>query len=187
MILDVFQQVPSEAWVGLAGVVFGSLLTTFGVSLTNKANLKHLKQQLEHEEKLVSRRAKKERLEELYVLVSHWGNVFFGNFLTLSLVMKGQIDYNSYLDEINASTKRDIDFNRIGMIVDIYGAELEEAYQAILDIRDEINNIELAHKEDYKHGKPGVKYLEPAANAQLKLGKACDNLKALVSTVARDV
>jgi hypothetical protein len=43
---------PAEAWVGLLGVLFGSLLTTLSVWLTNRSNRKHLKIQLEHEEHL---------------------------------------------------------------------------------------------------------------------------------------
>ena len=97
---DAFQSAPSEAWIGLAGVLFGSLLTTFGVWLTNRANARQIKQQLEHEEKLNNKRIAKERLEELYVLVCGWLNNFFGYYMSLSLVMKGEITYNQYLDLI---------------------------------------------------------------------------------------
>ncbi|MFP7634286.1 hypothetical protein ACLIMJ_25150 [Pseudomonas veronii] len=184
--LEMLKDVPFAAWIGLAGVVFGSLLTTFGVSLTNRANLKRLEQQLAHEEKLVSRRERKERLEELYILICHWNNAFFGNYLSLSLVMKGQIDYNKYLDEIRESPAKKVDYNRISMIIDIYGAELQEPYAAILKIRDEINDIEFAHKKAYLSGQPGKLYLEPAGKAQMKLGKACDDLKILISVAARE-
>jgi len=73
------------------------------------------------------------------------------------------------------------------MIIDIYGADLQEAYAAILKIRDEINDIERSHKKAYKSGRPGNLYLDPAGKAQLKLGKACDDLKVLISVAARDI
>jgi len=70
-ILQAIQNAPAEAWVGLLGVLFGSLLTTFGVWLTNRANAKQIKAQLEHDERLHRQRLTKERLEELYILVCH--------------------------------------------------------------------------------------------------------------------
>lgn len=185
MVVEMLQTVPSEAWVGLAGVVFGSLLTTLGVSLTNRANLKQVRQQLGHQEKLVNSRVKKERLEELYILICQWNSVFFGNYLRLSLVMKGQTDYNDYLDYINSSGLKGVDFNRINMIIDIYGGELSEAYLEVLKVRDEINNIESLHKSSYLKGQPGNLFLEPAGKAHLKLSNACDKLKVLISDAAR--
>jgi len=100
--------------------------------------------------------------------------------------MKGQIDYNKYLDEIRESPAKKVDYNRISMIIDIYCAELQEPYAAILKIRDEINDIEFAHKKAYLSGQPGKLYLEPAGKAQMKLGKACDDLKILISVAARE-
>ena len=185
MVLEMLQTVTSEAWVGLAGVLFGSLLTTLSVWLTNRANFKQLQQQLVHEEKLASGRVKKERLEELYILICHWNNIFFGNHLQLTLVMRGKLSYNEYLDNIISSGSQSVDFNRISMIIDIYGGEFKEAYLKVLGIRDEINDIESLHKKSYLKGQPGNLFLKPAGDAQLKLAKACDELKVLVSDAAR--
>ena len=99
-ILELISKVPSEAWVGLLGVIVGAVLSIFGVWLTNRSNIKQLKIQLNHEKFTKETEIKRERLEELYILVSQWLNVMFGHSLKLSLVMRGDIDYNQYLDQV---------------------------------------------------------------------------------------
>lgn len=184
MIVDWVATMPSEAW-GLFGAVIGSLFTVIGVSLTNRANLKQLVKRLDHEERITHGKAKKERLEELYILVCKWSHAFFGNFLHLSLVMKGQIDYNEYLDYINSSGVKGVDFDRIKMIIDIYAVELESSFSEIIKVREEINDIEALHKSSYLQGQSGSSFLQPASNAQLKLGKVCEEFKIKVSEAAR--
>ena len=150
--LEVLMNTPVEVWVGLTGIIFGSLLTTFGVWLTNRANAKLLKLQLIHQEKTHHQKVAKERLEELYVLICHWSNRFFDNFLNLRLVMEGVTDYNQYLDSIiyNENSPK-TDFSRIEMILGIYGVHLTHAYNVVLKERDLINKIEAEHKSSYKN------------------------------------
>src|SRR5690606_20540965 len=159
--------ISSEALVGLAGVIFGSLLTTLGVWLTNRANRRHLKIQLAHEERLVRQRVAKERLEELYVLVCHWLQGLFENHLHLMLVMKGSTDYNKYLDSVLAMKSRDI--SRLEMIIDVYGESVQPSYAAVLKARTSVNEIAAAHKEAYLRGEPGVRFIDPFTRAQVEL------------------
>lgn len=183
---SVLENTPSEAWVGLAGVLFGSLLTTFGVWLTNRANTKQLKQQLEHDEKLSSQRIAKERLEELYVLVCRWLNVLFGNYLNLTLVMKDEIDYNQYLDTFLKSENKNFDFSRLEMIIGIYGVELKELYEQAIQARSLVNTIVAEHKAAYKRGESGLRFLEPFTSAQIQLEDACERLKLAIANSARN-
>ncbi len=185
MMLEVIKSASSEAWVGLAGVLFGALLTTFSVWLTNKANFRNLKEQLRHGEKLNNSKQRKERLEELYILISHWNNLFFSHYLNLTLVMRGQIDYNQYLDAINSSDNKGIDFSRIEMIIDVYGAEFSDAYKKVIKVRERINAINASHKRAYLNGSSGEDFLDVAADAQIALGNACDILKLQIAEAAR--
>lgn len=179
---------PSEAWLGLLGVVFGSLLTTFGVWLTNRANRGQLRLQLEHEERIQRQRLAKERLEELYVLVCHWCNAMFGDNVHLQLVMKGHIDYNQYLDTvINTKSSDAADFSRLEMIVGIYGGQVQAAYDATLKVREKLNDIKADHKAAYRRGESGQAFLKPFSDVQLEFIKASDVLKAEITRTAREV
>lgn len=185
MIAEIVAKVSSEAWVGLSGVIFGSLLTTLGVWLTNSSNTKRLAQQLAHEERVNAQKIQKERLEELYILISHWANMFFGHYLQLALVMKGHIDYNQYNETISERKSEKVDFNRVTMIIDIYGAQLQSYYESILLARDAYNEIEALHKRAYLDGQPGHRFVTPAGDAQLKIAKACEELKMAIAKAAR--
>ncbi|MDF1483481.1 hypothetical protein [Extensimonas sp. H3M7-6] len=185
-LLQVLAKAPSEAWVGLLGVVFGSLLTTLGVWLTNRANAKQLKVQLVHEERVQNQRVSKERLEELYVLVCRWLNGMFSNYLHLTLVMKGECDYNAYLDAvIKASADRPVDFSRIEMIIGIYGAEIRQAYDQVIEARTRVNSLISDHKQAYLQGKPGTPFLGPFTSVQVVLEQDCEALKEAIARAAR--
>lgn len=178
---------PAEAWVGLLGVLFGSLLTTLSVWLTNRSNRKHLKIQLEHEERLHRQRLSRERLEELYILVSHWVNKMFSNYLNLSLVMQGHTDYNQYLDSISGDKSSDkYDFSRLEMIVGIYGDPIQPTYDAAIAAREKFNLVVAAHKDAYKRGESGELFLNPLADAQNKFIVAGDALKDCIAKTARN-
>jgi len=185
VITEIVAKASSEAWVGLSGVLFGSLLTTFGVWLTNNANAKRQMQQLAHEERLSSQKIKKERLEELYILVCHWGNLFFSQYMSLQLVMDGHTTYNDYLEDIGTKDLGGFDFSRIEMIIDIYGTQLGPAYEEVKAARSIINEVNAAHKFAYKRGQPADMFKGPASNAQMEFGDACDELKRVISEAAR--
>ena len=186
-ILNALMNVPVDVWVGLTGIIFGSLLTTFGVWLTNRANAKLLKQQLLHQEKIQNQQIIKERFEELYILVCHWLNSFFSNYLHLRLVMEGKTDYNQYLDSIiKHENSANTNFSRIEMIIGIYGIQLRRQYEAVIAARTLLNEISLEHKISYKKGDPGHVYLESFTTAQLALEDACENLKTAISDAARN-
>ncbi|MDO9619422.1 MAG: hypothetical protein Q7J43_17280 [Pseudomonas sp.] len=178
---------PSGAWVGLLGVIFGSLLTTLGVWLTNSSNRKQLKLQLEHEKRLQSQQLAKDRLEELYILVCHWQNGMFSNYLNLTLVMQGHTDYNQYLDTlISEKPSNRIDFSRLEMIIGIYGEQVQAAYGVTLKMREHINAIEAEYKSAYRRGESGDIFLKPFSDAQLEFGAACDALKDEIALAARE-
>jgi len=187
-LIELVAKVPSEAWIGLIGAVVGAVLSLLGSWLTSLSSIKQLKLQLSHQERVEHERAKQERLEELYMLIGHWSNEIFGKYLYLTLVMKGQNDYNNYLNYIieNSSNFKH-DFNRIEMIVDLYGNELKEDYLNIIAIRDRWNKIESEHKKAYKSGEiEATRFLKPSADVQLEIGKAVDDFRKKIAKVVRN-
>jgi len=171
-LLQNLSSAPSEAWVGLIGVIIGALLSTFGVWLTNRTSLKQLKIQLSHQKEEDKISIKRERLEELYILTDKWLGGFTNQFLRLTLVMNGKIDYNQYLDTVVKEGKSSqVAFERLKMILDIYGQEVKDDFKSIFDCRDEINNIISKHKERYRDGVNDSSYLEPFTTKSLEIVK----------------
>ena len=167
---DFLAKAPAEAWLALSGVILGSLLTTLGVWLTNRSSERSTKLRLVHQEKLAHEKNRKEKLEELYVLSSHWLTNLFANSLHLSFVMKGKITYNEYMDlSIKSSTNREHDFSRLEMIVGIYGQSLKETYDDVLEARSRVNRIAADHKAAYEKGQSGERFLETFTSAQIEL------------------
>ena len=186
-ILTLLSKAPSEAWVGLLGVLIGAVISIVGVWLANRSNIEQLKIQLEHQKQTNDILLKKEKLEELYILVDKWlGGVFF-HYLNLTMVMRGEIDYNQYLDMVKKDGKeKTVDFTRLSMIVDIYGHELQTSYKKIMDARDELNKVSIAHKRAYKAGDfEGETYLKPYTTAQIKLEKLTELFKKEIAAHAK--
>ncbi len=181
--MDVISKVSPEAWAGLAGVVVGSLISILGTWLTNRASLNQLQTQLKHERDSKEQDLHRERLEELYTLVSSWLNVMASYYLSLSRVMQGKISYNNHLDLfIKNQDQPKYDFNRLEMIMDVYAHQLKPQYQKIIDARAELNEIERLHKLGYSEGDiNGAKYLKPYTQAQLKIEKLGEELKTLIA------
>lgn len=180
------EKVPPEAWVGLAGVLLGSLLTTLGVWLTNRANARQIRMRLVHEECLRKQRVEKERLEELYILVCYWLHGLFARSLHLTYVMKDQFDYNQYLDSISSLDDSKSDFSRMEMIIDIYGSSVRAFYELVIESRSAVNRIEAQYKKAYLQGESGLEFLEPLTAAQLELEERGGDLKTEIAGIARN-
>ena len=183
---ELLAKAPSEAWVGLIGAIIGAALSLLGSWLHSKSSIKQLRIQLEHEERVQNQNVKTERFEELYILLGHWLSGFFSNYLNLTLVMKGEIDYNEYLDKVIANGERQgFDFNRIEMIIDIYGKELRPAYEKLLEARTKRNDIEFEHKAAYKAGElEARRFIKPFSDAQIKLEELTEALRKKVAEAA---
>jgi len=181
-ILDIFAKIKPEAWVGLIGVTIGAFISIFGVWLTNRSSIKHLLIQLNNQKSIKATEVKREKLEELYVLVDKWLNAMAGKYLMLSLVMEGQIDYSQYLDQVVEDGEiQNLNFSRLEMIVDIYCHDLELDYQKLMSARDDLGDITSAHKSAYKSGDiDGKKYLVP-------YNLAMKNLEILGSSFKKEV
>lgn len=185
-LFELLAKAPSEAWVGLIGAIVGAAIGLFGSWLTSKSSIKQLRVQLEHEERVHTQNVKRERFEELYILLGHWLNAIFSKYLHLTLVMKGEIDYNQYLDTIiENGEKQSFDFQRIEMIINIYGKELRPAYENVLDARTKRNDIESKHKAAYRAGEfEAGRFLKRFSAAQLELEDLTEILRKQVADAA---
>ncbi len=170
--------------MAVIGVIVGAVLSLFGAWLTMRSNLQQAKLKFEYDKKVSQGNLRRERLEELYILVCHWSNEFFADYMALGLVMDGHQSYNEYLDDFN-SRQRSHDFSRIEMIVDVYGQALTDEYQSVIVARSRINEIRHLHKCAYKCGETGERYKKPAADAQLLMGQALDQLKLAIAAEAK--
>lgn len=184
--MEVLSKVPPEAWIGLAGVAIGSALSILGTWLTNRASLERLNTQLRHERESANRDLHRAKLEELYTLVGAWLNSMAGYYLSLSMVMQGKISYNDHLD---VSTKGNIgksyDFNRMEMIVDVYGHDVKCEYKKVMKLRGELNSLANDFKKSYENGNlEGEKYLNPFVNLQIQIERATKELQARIATCA---
>ena len=87
----------------------------------------------------------------------------------------------------NYSEEKTFDFSRLGMIVDIYGHELQPLYEKIMKAREELNKISIAHKRAYKAGDfDGESYLEPYSKAQIKLEELTESFKKEIADHAKN-
>jgi len=94
---------------------------------------------------------KKERLEELYILLDHWSSSFSIHGSNLLSVMNNDITYNQYLDLLS-NKKNNFEFHRIKMLVNIYAKELDVYYQEVLDTSGKANKIQTKFKFEYENG-----------------------------------
>jgi len=177
---------PDTIYIGI-GAVLGASISIFGVWLNNRSSIKQLLIQHNNDKRVRASELKREKLEELYVLVDKWLNAMGGQYLMLSIVMEGKIDYNEYLDQvIEKGEKQSLDFSRFQMIVDMYCNEIQSCYQKLMTARDDINTIISAHKVAYKAGDiDGEKYVAPYTFAMKNLEKLGSSFKKEIAEHAK--
>lgn len=126
---------------------------------------------------------RREKAEELYLLLESWSNAFFSRNSMLILVMKNEITYNDYLDNfIEEGKKRNVNYKRIDMLINLYFKSLLPHYLEILKQRDIIADIESIHKKEYKKGNiNGQKFIKLFNDETIKLHNLIDDFKKEVA------
>lgn len=180
--LDALKTIDSRTWIGI--IAAGSALC--GVVLANVTNIYTMRERIRSENDRDRTKRRQEKLEELYLLLGKWANTFSTGFLKLSLVLKGHIDYNKYLDMvIEDGEKIDLDYGRIEMIINIYAREIKDEYNSVQECRSLVNDLMERHKAEYKAGIiDGEKYLAPMTDAHLVLQKSIDELREKLAILA---
>jgi hypothetical protein len=188
MFIGFLGAVPSEAWVALFGVILGAGLSIFGVSLTNKSNIKSLSIQLENQKSTERSRLHRERLEELYVLVGNWSTGFMTMGLSILQVMAGRISYNDHLDLLIEDNKsKSFEFSRIRMIVDIYGSDFNEHFDELIKMRETSNDVITDFKIAHNNGRNGKIFIDPFIISQNNFETASENLRREIASLARQI
>ena len=163
---------------GLIGVIIGALISLVGVVISNRAGIKQLQLQLSHEKEREQSNIKKQRLEELHVLVTHWLTSLFSYYLNTRSFIEGKFDY--------VGTEQKAELQRIESIIDIYSPELRPPYDEVIDARTNMNSIALMHRREYDQGvNEGEKFLKSFDQASADIDKYGESLKAEIAQLAR--
>lgn len=177
------------ALVTLATAAITGGVALIGVHLTNRATSDRNDLQIKHGVEQKKKDQLLEKAEELYQLVDQWMNTFSTHFLHLVPVMKGQINYNDYLDTIISYGKEQkANFIRLEMLLHIYFPELSSTYEDVLEQRDVLNKVIASHKRAYKQGDlDGNRFIEPLTNAALEIDRRGEILKTAIAEIARRI
>lgn len=181
------QSVKAEAWFTLLGVIAGSGFTILGVYLTNRANLKNLRVQLGHEEKRHRAEVRRERLEELYSLLSEWNKVMVSHFLEAKLALEGHVDYNQYLDRLILLEKPKGNLERMELIANAYAVEHAPVLNEARKFRDAASGLMQEFKAAYRRGETGDRFVEPCRELMLAFNERCELLQAGIAEELRNI
>lgn len=84
---------------------------------------------------------KREKLEELYIEIENWYNSAFSTFsLYFSLVFRGEIDWNGYLDLVIEEDKKG-DHKKSTIILYLYFEELEKDFNRVKEAVIDVNSF----------------------------------------------
>lgn len=176
-ITALFLSVPSQAWIALVTAILTSIITLLGVWLTNWASYKRLKLQLEHDRDIKREELIRDRLEELYTASKKYLNTLCSYYLPYRQVMKGELTFNQALEvTIQTGEKVSYDPGRVTMLIHMYFPEIQPAFDEIMQVRDELNEVLFGYKEQYKQGDTdGREWLLAFQPLLELLSKLCDN------------
>lgn len=135
----------------------------------------------------------RQKAEELYRAFERYDHVLGGHFLPYFSVLRGEQDYNSFLDEQLKRNSKETGskqaLSETQMLIGIYFPRLEASLSEYLKCRDELNSFLLLHKRKYKANALGEdifkNWVEPFSDNFLVLGKRSDKLKLSIVSEAR--
>lgn len=178
-----------QALIAFIGVLVGSVFTILGIWITNRANLKRLEIQLKHAKETNKENLMRDRLEELYILSDKYFNTLVSHQLPLRIVMRGEMSFNDALDlHIEWGKEKKFDYQRLDMIIEMYFNELQEPYNEVLKIRDELNNISEGYKNQYKTGDyDGKRWLDLFQPKLEQLTQETENFRKKLTELTKNV
>lgn len=159
--------------------VLGAAIALVTIYLTDRSNTRRLKLQFDLERESKEKQFIRDKLEELYLLHEAWLNALATSYLPILNVIKGEITYNQALDMFIENNKdRQVDFKRLQMLIDLYFPAIKPAFEKLSAARDRTNEIQRAHKREYKRGNTdGSAYVVPFIEAQKELVRESSVLK----------
>jgi len=141
--------------------MMGAAVALVAVYFTNKGNLDRLKVQHSLDHEATKRQIKREKLEDLYLLVREWSKAADGFFSDVGAAMEGKKQLKDASKKLVEQYKDDksnkIDLARIEMIVHVYLPQVRESFNALEDSRDELGRLLNVFEERVKSGnKEGI-------------------------------
>lgn len=139
-----------------------------------------------HEQKLQRQQLLRDRLEELYRLVGQWAGVVFSDTVYYIGVIDGVYDRDQYnKHRLAERDKHDtFDFNRLEMIVGIYGQNFKAAYDGCIAARNALSSIRREHEQAQRDGKSTEHFTSSLSSAQENFNAAIKVLKAEITKSA---
>jgi hypothetical protein len=108
------------------------------------------------------REFRRKKLEELYFAVHSYCNTLFSANMIWPQVMRGEVTYNEANDFIIKNhDKEDKSHDMTQMLINIYFPELRQHLQAIMQRRDQINQIRSEFKKSYERRENCDRYIKP--------------------------
>jgi hypothetical protein len=157
----------------------GACLALLASYLTNRSNAARLILQLQHERSTRVADLRREHAEELFTLAEHWLTGLTLHLITHSKVMSGELTYDQANDLTIERGAKDSNVNvsRLEMLIKFYFPSLLPAWNRVVEMRDEANELINAHKRAYRRGRAEDKYLEPLISIIRRLPEANENLR----------
>jgi len=173
-----------ETWIGFAGAIIGALLAMLGVFISNRINKENVLFQVRSENINAFERVRTERLEELYILLSHVKGVMATRAILMLAVLAGKLTYEIYLDQVvNGENKQNVDFHRTEMIVMMYWDELKDNYFGIRTANNELNDVYENIRRDPTNKIGAVAQAKSLMLAQKNFDAAIDRLMNEIHTI----
>jgi hypothetical protein len=185
-LIGFFQQVPATLYIATVTGFITAVATLVGIFITNQANNERLRLQLKYEQNEKQKELIRSKLEELYVLFKKWSMNISTVYLTQTGVMAGKLDYKSALEiQKDGGDKSKVDFDRLGMLIDLYFPRLKSDYGKVIEVRDVANKIMVAYQNQCLSGdKDGKKFMNSFLKAQDNFDKETEKFIQLIAEQA---
>jgi hypothetical protein len=172
------------AW---GGALLTGLFAVLGVWISNRSSIKQLKLRLQHERDRDARDALRQRVEELYTLISTWSNELVTHYLPYLRVMDGELTYNQALD-ITIKRGAPVDSMRMFTLAELYFPSTQGRLAALMFTRDKAAQIQNDFKEIYKtNGQASATAAEALRLALQEFDSAIKAYKLELSAYAKDL
>ncbi|MCP9933381.1 hypothetical protein KBZ08_05585 [Cyanobium sp. Candia 9D4] len=172
------------AW---GGAIVTGFFAVLSASLASRASTKQLSLKLRHENERDRLEARRERLEELYSLVTRWAKEMLNFFLPFMSVMKGDLTYNQALD-MSAANRISLESDRLFTLAELY---FHSGHDRLLDVRsraDEVSRINSDFKQLYKTGvTESPEHLKQMSDALTRFDNAINAYKIVLRGYASDL
>jgi hypothetical protein len=167
--------VEKETW-SIIGIIVG-----FGLSVLKDFISEKTKKNFKENE------LKREKAEELYILLEKYKDSFFIKCNDLSTVLKKDLIYNEYLDKTIKVSSENYNFSRMEMLLKIYFKELYPKYKLVKKQKEEFYKIEdnFVFENQHDNLEENKKNLSLLLDESLNINKLIFNLQGDIANIIK--